>query len=729
METRIAQSQLVLVVRVSNVSAVTVVQGAKVTTTHREYRFQPVRRLKGVFTRDELPMTSSDLGLTEGDGSVAPPVQQGEFRLLLLTRTAHGGFTCTGYQPGMAFNLEQIIPKLRGADDAIVGMAEALVRVTESPSRRERVELLVRQLDETDGPAVVPLMRSLGARAFWAANKPATVRSLLRLTRDDSNSIRAAALQTLERVLALGAPDDTNDEAELASLAAPFPRGRVESAGDEERGRDAASAANGVLEAGGIDDTKVLAEAAESLRRLLDSDDVETSVRESALLSIGHMNEFGRRLPWTAARLVRSLEEPLTHAERVAAVTALAELNDPKTADRLLAALTRLPLDEPVNREQVLIAAATSVAGDRAAPVLSRRLERKLAAEHYAAVEIAYLGYLKHQDAIPLLLRAAAVKSPYRAAQEAGCASAAVPGLAAYTGWDAFHQQLMATSYAFEQIKDPRAVSVLDESLHDPNQYVRARAFDALAAIDSAEAVAAVRLRFKAEPDLRLKLRMAALLGRHQIHDGYALAIEHAADPGLTDVAVQAIGAIREPRSASELWNILNTSHDPAWNGAALSGLVALRDPKITDRLFVILGNPRDPLLPTAVTAAGHLGDLNSLPLIAPLTRSRNEQVVQTALSAIAKLATPGKVGDDPIGREHLETVVTSVLTLVGDQDAGMQLRVAAFNVAKTLPDERVRDEFTRLAELSVLENTPLLPRLEQHLRRTAKGSGKTNPP
>jgi hypothetical protein len=30
---------------------------------------------------------------------------------------------------------------------------------------------------------------------------------------------------------------------------------------------------------------------------------------------------------------------------------------------------------------------------------------------------------------------------------------------------------------------------------------------------------------------------------------------------------------------------------------------------------------------------------------------------------------------------------------------------------------------------LSVLENTPLLPRLEQHLRRTAKGSGKTNPP
>ena len=54
------------------------------------------------------------------------------------------------------------------------------------------------------------------------------------------------------------------------------------------------------------------------------------------------------------------------------------------------------------------------------------------------------------------------------------------------------------------------------------------------------------------------------------------MAIEHAADPGLTEVAVRAINAIREPRMLTELWKILNTSHDPAWNAAALAGLVAV---------------------------------------------------------------------------------------------------------------------------------------------------------
>jgi HEAT repeat protein len=674
-ETRIGQSQLILVVRVSNVSAVTVVQGAKVNTTHREYRFQPVRRLKGVFTRDELSMTSSDLGLTEGDGSQAPPIQPGEFRLLLLTRTVQGGFSCTGYQPGTAFNLEQIIPKLRGADDPIVGMAETLVRVTESPSRRERVELLVKQLDATAGPAAVPLTKSLAARAHWAAETPMAAGPLLRLAADDSTSIRAAALQTLERVLAVGSFGD---------------------------------------------DSKVLGEAAEAMRRLLESDDVETAVRVSALLGIGHLSEFGRRLPWTGPMLARSLEEPRTHAERVAAAAALADLNDPNTTDRLLSALTRLPLDEPPNREQILIAAAVRLAGNRTGPVLSRRLERKLAAEHYAAIEIAYLGQLKHHDAFPLLLRAAEVDAPYRQGQEAGCTIANVPGLGAYANWDAFHQQRMAVAYAFEQIKDSRAVHVLDGWLRDSNQYVRARAVDALDAIDSDEAVGSVRLRLKAEPDLQLKLRMAALLGRHQIADGYALAIEHAADPGLMEVAVRAIGAIRDPGTAAELWNILNTSHDPAWNAAALAGLVAVRDPKIKDRLFKILSDPRNPLLASAVTAAGELGDPDCLPLVAPLVGSRNDQVVYAALRTIVKLATPEKIGDDAERRKSLATAVSNVLALVADQDTNLQLRVAALDTAKTLADPRVHEVFTSLADQSALENTLLLERVEQQLRRAA---------
>ena len=149
----------------------------------------------------------------------------------------------------MAYNLNQIIPKLRGTDDPIVGMAEVLVHVSESPLCRERVELLVKQLDATTGPAAVPLTKSLASPAHWAAKTLMAAGPLLRLARDDSTSIRAAALQTLERILAVGSFGD---------------------------------------------DSKVLGEVAEAMQRLLESDDVETAARLSALLSIGHLREFGR---------------------------------------------------------------------------------------------------------------------------------------------------------------------------------------------------------------------------------------------------------------------------------------------------------------------------------------------------------------------------------------------------------------------------------------------------
>jgi HEAT repeat protein len=676
MEQRVGQSQLVLVVRVSNVSALTVVHGAKVNTTYREYRFQPVRRLKGVFTRDELPMSSSDLGLTESDGSQAPPIQQGELRLLLLTRTPQGGLACTGYQPGMSMNLDQLIPKLTGADDPIVTMAGALVRVTESPSRKERTELLLRQLDESAGPATVPLLKSLGARAVWAAQMPAAAGPLARLAESESPSIRTAAVQTLGRVLAAG------------SLG---------------------------------DDSKALGECADALKRLLDADDVETEARAAALTAIGHLGDYARRQPWTTRVLAEHVDQPRTHAEFYAATAALAELNDVASSARVLAALERLPLDELATREQTLVTAAVRLAGDKVAPALLRRLEQKLIGEHYAPVEIAYLGQLKHRAATPALLRAAAVSSPYRQGNEAGANTAVLPGLTAYSGWDAFHQQQFAVVYAFEQLREPRAVPVLGVWLSgsNTNQYLRSRALDALAAIDNDEAVAAVRLRFKAEPDLGLKMRMAAMLGRHGIADGYALAIEHVADPGLTPQAAAALGAIRDPRTRDELWRILDTSHDRQWNAAALHGLVAVGDERVKDRLLEILGDVRHPLLAEAVVAAGTLGDTDSLPLIAMLVGSRNQQVAQASLRAVARLATRERIGDDAARRAALRDAVTAVLALLGDPDADQNLRLAALNTARQLADDRIRPAFRALADRAELEGSQILPRLELELNRT----------
>src|SRR6516162_743190 len=62
LEPGVAQAHLVMVARVASISRLTVVEGAKTDLAIREYRFEPIRRLKGIFQRDQLSMTASDLG-------------------------------------------------------------------------------------------------------------------------------------------------------------------------------------------------------------------------------------------------------------------------------------------------------------------------------------------------------------------------------------------------------------------------------------------------------------------------------------------------------------------------------------------------------------------------------------------------------------------------------------------------------------------------------------------
>jgi hypothetical protein len=75
----VGQAHLVMVARVASISRVTVVEGAKTDVTLREYRFQPVRLLKGIFQRAELSMTASDLGCAADDGPAAPPLVEVSF--------------------------------------------------------------------------------------------------------------------------------------------------------------------------------------------------------------------------------------------------------------------------------------------------------------------------------------------------------------------------------------------------------------------------------------------------------------------------------------------------------------------------------------------------------------------------------------------------------------------------------------------------------------------------
>src|SRR5688500_2568073 len=175
LEPRVGQAHLVMVARVIRISRVTVVEGAKTELSLREYRFQPVRRLKGIFQRDELSMTGPDLGLGTEDASAAPPLKEGEFRLLILTQqrgfTSFGGipsYGCVSAAPG-ATTFGERVPLLTGPDDPLVAVVETLIRVADSSSRRERASLLVDRLEGAEGVSAVPLLTSLRLRADWAA--------------------------------------------------------------------------------------------------------------------------------------------------------------------------------------------------------------------------------------------------------------------------------------------------------------------------------------------------------------------------------------------------------------------------------------------------------------------------------------------------------------------------------------------------------------------------------
>src|SRR5437660_785205 len=100
LEPGVSQAHLVMVARVASISQVTVVEGAKTDVALREYRFQPIRRLKGIFQRDQLSMTAADLGCPPEDPTLACPLKEGEFRLLILAQQQGRFLGCVSAAPG-----------------------------------------------------------------------------------------------------------------------------------------------------------------------------------------------------------------------------------------------------------------------------------------------------------------------------------------------------------------------------------------------------------------------------------------------------------------------------------------------------------------------------------------------------------------------------------------------------------------------------------------------------
>src|SRR6202790_5765847 len=82
LESALADSGLVLVGRVIDVSETKLGVGGKGQRSLLQYKFEPVLVLKGVFSRESLLLTSDDLGTQQFTD--AAPIEPGQLRLLVL---------------------------------------------------------------------------------------------------------------------------------------------------------------------------------------------------------------------------------------------------------------------------------------------------------------------------------------------------------------------------------------------------------------------------------------------------------------------------------------------------------------------------------------------------------------------------------------------------------------------------------------------------------------------
>ena len=675
LEPGVGQAHLVMVARVASISRLTVVEGAKTDVTLREYRFQPVRRLKGIFQREQLSMTAADLGCAADDASLAPPLKEGEFRLLILAQQRGGGVGCVSAAPG-ATTFAERVPLLTGPDDPLVAVVETLIQVADSRSRRERATLLVERLIEAHGLSAVPLLSSLKLRADWAATDKRALPALARLVREPAMAVRGAALEVLRDM--------------LASRIKP-------------------------------DDPRQLDGVAAALRAILDSDEALTRVRLVALEALGHLLALKSDIAWPRELLITQLASAATHAERGAAVTALARIAHPQAVAAILDALTRLPLDELPARESVYARAAVRLDAPGAERILLVRLERSIAARQSLEAEINPLGRMRSIASLPLLLAATSLPELSRVDR----------------------QQI---AWALGQLGDDRAVPVLTGWIRGTDYQLKEFALVALENLDSAVAAREVRPLLKSEAHLPLKLRLARLLARHGLADGYALATEHLADVEHTAEAALVLAALDDPRTTQDLAAILAARPDRRWHAAALTGLAAIGDAAARRQLRGILNDDRNPLTADAAEATGLAADSELLLPLATLVRSRNSQIALASLVALRRFlsgvrssprglsavnlaaadldAAAPVDGELPrpaaeIPAETRAALAEAVAALAVDAYVAPDVRHEALAVARLLRGERYAQLLSDLADQAELEGTPLLAEVEAERRRS----------
>ena len=195
LEPAVAQAELILTVRLADVTETKIVHGGRNVEVTQQYRFEPVQVLKGIFARGELLMTGQDLGIyrfAEGPDRL----ERGQLMLVLLGT------------PGPELCQLQRRPDARPVDPPAGQQGRpaarrrgVLIGMTRKRDRAERVALLRDGLKRAKGRDAVPLLLALGRRALLAARDPGIAEAVLPHLKTASPALREVAARTLAALL------------------------------------------------------------------------------------------------------------------------------------------------------------------------------------------------------------------------------------------------------------------------------------------------------------------------------------------------------------------------------------------------------------------------------------------------------------------------------------------------------------------------------------------------
>ncbi|MBZ5552758.1 MAG: HEAT repeat domain-containing protein [Acidobacteriia bacterium] len=632
LESALGQASLVMVGRVAHVSETKIIMGGKGERSLLQFKFEPVRVLKGVFSRKSLSLTSDDLGVQRfGDAS---PIEAGQLRLLMLGRSMQG-FAIVHDSP----SLEQAIPLLQDQNDGLLGTVRILLAVNATTDRASKDALLLEGLRTQKGAPAIPLLVALKRRSLLAAQTPGTIAAVAPHLNDSSPAVREAAANTL------------HDLFEADYLDQPVLRG----------------------------------DAVNALAVSLEKSDADVAARVAAFEAMGTAGPGA--LENRSARAQFDLNRPLTFAEQGARLRAMGQLKMGGQEAAVMALLRQMPLDAPPAVQYGAEWTMARLKPSEGIREIVLRIERKFESGLPVVTDLDVLSDLPSADATPALLEVS--KLPLDHAEQNEFASACrkiadgrlvapLARLLVPNQWDIWWQASEAliridtdeAAKAFEPhlgqetnllrklemaeflgrhgIRDGYPYAL--EHMSEPD--LREQAVSALGAIREPRAVGELRRILETSNDVAWNIAAVRALGRLGTVDLTPRLLELARNEKspLAPSALIALGDLHEPRVlelvraglSSRNMEVLTASARAAGNLAALPGVSA---EDIRDQLASLLADPGAPQ-EARIAALDSLEALNDRRLDGALARAVRDAGLEESslLLKIEKLLRERKV-------------------------------------------------------------------------------------